>query len=149
MRFDAEDYRWAALERIQAAKIQFDVGAYPECIYLAGLATECILRAYRLRSDPSFDSRHDLPDLLRVSGLENFVPDTRRPQLAAALADVWIRWKNDYRFASQDRLGREFRAKKLLTGHKGDALKANAGIALSSGQQLVGIGDARWRSLIT
>lgn len=146
MKFVPDDYRFAALERIQAARVMYDVGSFTECVYLVGLATECMLRAYRLRSDPEFDSRHDLPELLQASGLEGFVPLKRREEVAATLADIWIRWKNDYRFASEDRLKRALRKRGLFEGVRGDQLKANAKTALDSGLKIVGIGDARWKS---
>jgi hypothetical protein len=68
-----------------------------------------MLRAYRALSDPEFDSRHDLLELLRASNLENFVPQKRRAEVAAALGEVWVRWKNDYRYAPTGRLSQALR----------------------------------------
>ncbi len=120
---------------------------YVECIYVSGIAAECILRAYRTRQDPEFDSRHDLSQLLTASGLENFVPLKRRQEVAAALGEVWVRWKNDYRYVSATRLASAFRDAGLFHGIKGDQLKENARIALENSLDLVGIGDARWTML--
>jgi hypothetical protein len=103
-----------------------------------------MLRAYRARSDPEFDSRHDLMDLLRASNLESFVPVKRRPEVAAALGDVWIRWKNDYRYTSATRLSRALRKHGLFDGVRGNQLKANAAVILEKSLELVSIGAARW-----
>jgi HEPN domain-containing protein len=140
----ANDYRQAALERIGAAQSLFDARLYPECVYFAGVAAECMLRAYRALSDPEFDSRHDLLDLLGASNLEDFVPQKRRVEVAAALGEIWARWKNDYRYVSAARLSQALRKRGLFDGIRGDQLKANARIALENSLGLVSIGEARW-----
>ena len=104
-----------------------------------------MLRAYRCRINPEFDSRHDLADLLKSSGFEGFVPKKRRTEVAALLGEVWSRWKNNYRFASNDRLTTAFRDLGLFQGLSGNPLKANALTILESGFELVGIGEARWQ----
>ncbi len=95
-------------------------------------------------SDPEFDSRHDLAELLGASNLENFVPQKRRAEVGAALGEVWVRWKNDYRYAPTARLSQALRKRGLFDGVRGSQLKANARTALDNGLELVGIGDARW-----
>lgn len=144
MKLSADDYRRAALERIEAARRLFEEHLYAECVYLAGVATECILRAYRVRVDPEFDSRHDLPELLRASNLESLIPSKRRKDVAAALGDVWVRWKNDYRYASSDMLAKALRKHGLFAGLRGNQLKANASTILESSYQIVNIGVGRW-----
>jgi HEPN domain-containing protein len=144
VKFTADDYRFAALERIGAAQALFETQRYAECVYLAGVATECILRAYRVRANPEFDSRHDLVELLTASNLEQLVPQKRRAEVGAALAEVWSRWKNDYRYATAGRLAQSLRKRGLFDGVRGDQLKANARIALDSSLNVVGIGAARW-----
>ncbi len=139
-----EDYRSAARERVEAARELYQSGRYPEAIYFAGVATESILRAYRARVDSQFDARHDLPELLRASGLEGFVPEGQKRQVGAALGDIWTRWKNDYRYAPLERLKTSFRKSGLFVKIKGDAFKENARVAVESSLKIVGIGDARW-----
>ena len=141
----AEHYRAASRERIAAARNEYEAERYADCIYLSGLAVESMLRAYRCRKNSEFDSRHDLADLLKSSGLEGFVPKKRRQQVAALLGEVWSRWKNNYRFASNDRLATAFRDLGLFHGLSGNPLKANALTILESGFELVGIGDSRWQ----
>ncbi|TAK27090.1 MAG: HEPN domain-containing protein [Myxococcaceae bacterium] len=145
MIINAEHYRAASLERIAAASGEYGARRYADCIYLSGLAVEAMLRAYRYRRDPEFDSRHDLASLLKASNFEDFVPKKRRAEVAASLGEVWTRWKNDYRFASSDRLVTAFRSSGLFSGVEGDGLKANAGIILNNGLSLVSVGEARWQ----
>lgn len=99
------------------------------------------------RVDPEFDSRHDLSLLLIASGLPNYVPEKRRQEVAAALGYVWARWRNDYRYTSDDRLLSELRGRNLTIGIKGDQdaqLKENSRRAFENAHYLVGMGVARW-----
>jgi hypothetical protein len=57
IRFDPEDLKEAALERINTARRLFDASGrdgsdLSACIYVAGVAVECMLRAYRLKVSP-------------------------------------------------------------------------------------------------
>jgi HEPN domain-containing protein len=142
----ADEYRWAALARIRAAEQLHEAAIYASAIYLAGVAVECILRAYRVRKDPEFDSRHDLRELLSASGLQDYVPEKRRAQVAAALGDVWARWRNDYRYASDDRVLRDLRDRGLTLGIKGDPLRDNSRRVFEKAHELVGMGVARWKN---
>ena len=79
-----------------------------------------MLRAYITRANPTFDERHDLHELLKRSELADFVKSEERAQIAAWLADVWARWKNNYRYASDDRLRAEFKRLEKDRGIAGD-----------------------------
>ena len=146
MNLSADDYRWAALDRMRAAEVLHAATKYAAAIYLAGVAVECILRAYRMRIDKTFDSRHDLPALLTASGLRDYIPSKRRGAITAALGDVWSRWKNDYRYASDDRVLRDLRDRGLTAGIKGDPLKESSRRVFEKAHELVGLGVSRWTS---
>ena len=146
MKLTADDYRWAAFDRIGSAEALHAAERYAAAIYLAGVAVECMLRAYRVRVDPEFDARHDLMQLLTSSGLQDYVPAKRRAEVAGALGDVWSRWRNDYRYASDDRVLRDLRDRGLTLGIKGDPLKENSRHVLAQALALVGLGGARWKN---
>lgn len=146
MILNADDYRQAAGIRIATGGILYEAGRYGACIYTVGVAVECILRAWRVRSDPQFDAAHDLPALLKQSGLASFVPEKRRTELSAALGEVWSRWRNAYRYAPDGRVKSDLHERDLLVGIKGDALKENARIALENGYDIVNLGVARWKN---
>ena len=114
MNFRAEDYFRAATERMQQARGIYEAGkSYALAMYCAGLAVECLLRAFRWNKDPSFEGRHDLEDLLRASALLITNETWMRRQgaseeevfsytvaLRAALTHVTTLWHNNLRFAS-------------------------------------------------
>jgi HEPN domain-containing protein len=70
MQFRAEEYFRAGTERMRQARLIHSAGeSYALAMYCAGLAVECILRAFRWEKDQSFEGRHDLDNLLRTSRL--------------------------------------------------------------------------------
>ena len=152
IRFDPEDLKEAALERIGTARHLFEEsekagGNLSASIYVAGVAVECILRAYRMKRDPEFDSRHDLADLLKASGFIGFVPEKRTREVSAALGDVWSRWKNEYRYASDRRVLSDLKRRGLTEGIRGDQLKECARTVVERAFELVNVGVARWNSV--
>src|SRR5258708_1067229 len=120
--------------------------ALSACIYLAGVAVECILRAYRMKRPPEFSSRHDLTELLKASGLVDFVPEKRKREVSVALGDVWARWKNEYRYASDQRLLSDLKRRGLTEGIKGDQLKESARIVVARALELINVGEATWKT---
>jgi len=133
-------------------------GNYALSMYAAGLAVECMLRAFKLRREVSFDEKHDLRRLFRGSGILNIDPATlRRSDLADdqvhsyvralqhAVNDVFILWANDYRFASEKRL--RAHVFRLSTGQKrakGDILKASCQRLLGAAQTFIQKGLTLW-----
>jgi hypothetical protein len=102
----------------------------------------------RLKRDPEFDSRHDLGDLLKASGFVDFIPPEKRArEVSAALGDVWARWKNEYRYASDKRLLSDLKRRGLTERIKGDQLKKNARIVVEQALDLINVGAERWKSV--
>ena len=158
MDFRAEDYFQAGTERMAQSRSLFThhIG-YALAMYCAGLAVECILRAFRWRKDQSFEGRHDLEDLLKASRLLALHDEHMRRKgvspekiqdhalgLRAALAEVVALWHNNFRFASEARLRAFLRQIRRLQGIKGDALKKNASDLLNAAQLIVDQGVALW-----
>jgi hypothetical protein len=128
-------------------------------MYCAGLAVECILRAYRWREDASFEGRHALLKLLKASGLltvndqvmrEKRLSDDeimrRSTELLAAVSDVATLWHNNLRFASEARLRTFLVSIKRHMGKKGDPCKANALDLVNAAQRIIDRGVLLWRS---
>lgn len=129
MRLAAEDYRDAAGEHIETARMLHETGRHAAAHYMAGLAVECILRAYRHRLDPEFDARHDLDRLFVVSGFADRVTErasNSRSSIKTALVEVVIRWRNSQRFGSRETLRRYLKSQKLDRGIRGDFLKESS-----------------------
>ena len=144
MKFQPEHYVEAARERVEDARRLHRTERYPAAIYLSGVAVESLLYAYRLKEDANFKARHDLPSLLKESGIARFIESNDRRKLGGLLSDLWARWKNNVRYASDSRLRTHFKKLKLDREVKGDFLKENSRVALDSALGIVGIGARRW-----
>jgi HEPN domain-containing protein len=146
MHFRSEHYLEAARERVFSAFRLFDSSRYAGAIYVAGVAVECLLRAYRLRKTNEFDEKHDLVELMKGSSIADFIPMELKQEFGASLTTVWRRWKNNYRYASMSRLSSELRDLGLFAGIKGDPLKENARVTLSAAEKLINAGVLSWNS---
>ena len=128
MKIDSPDFYYnVSLERIKQAKLLYDEGAsYAFSMYAAGVAVECMLRAFKMRRDPTFDEKHDLlrlfkasgmlevdPKLLHRKGLSDEQTEVYLREMHGAVSDIYELWDNDFRFASEDRL-RAFLKRKHL-----------------------------------
>src|SRR5262245_62663869 len=71
MDFTAEHYFLASVERMSQAQHLYRQGEgyYALAMYAAGLAVECLLRAYIVKRKREFESRHDLLLLFKESGI--------------------------------------------------------------------------------
>jgi hypothetical protein len=127
-------------------------------MYAAGLAVECLLRAYLLKRKRSFESRHDLLLLFRESGILRVDPERLKAKgltdeqirehqtiLWSSVNDVAVLWKNNYRFASEARLLAHLKKLKLHQRAKGDLLKARAYDLLKAAQRFIEKGVLQWR----
>ena len=160
MDFDANDYYRAALERMRQARLLYQSGdSFAMAMYVAGLAVECILRAFRWRKDATFDGRHDLlrlfkesgilrldEELLESKGVDPIQLRTTVVAFRAAMNTVVLLWANDYRFASERQLRGRLINMGLHEGKKGDPLKANALSLLNAAQKIVDEGVVLWTS---
>ena len=144
MKFNYNDYLEASAFRIETARRLHRIERYSAAIYFAGVSIECLLRAYITREDPVFDQRHDLSALCKKAQLQKMIHPSDRRKADAWLGDVWTRWKNDYRFASDDRIRSEYRKLRHNRGIKGDFLKENSRIVVEAAYQLRTLGEKRW-----
>jgi HEPN domain-containing protein len=147
MAHTAESYREAALEQVQVARDLHDAEQeYGAAHYFAGVAVECMLRAYRMRLDPQFDSRHDLASLVRSARFYDAVPPSLAPDVAAAVQEVATRWSNDHRYRPKRLVARWLRDGGLDQRVQGDRLKYSSARIVDAAEQIVAIGEQRWRS---
>ncbi len=146
MKLNCTDYLEASAFRIETARRLHRIGRYSAAIYFAGVSIECLLRAFITREDPQFDQRHDLRELYKKAQLQVLIRHANRRQADAWLGDVWMRWKNNYRFASDDRMRAQFKRLGHDRGVKGDFLKENSRIVVESAYKLRTLGARRWHS---
>src|SRR5262249_23732459 len=135
-----EHYYRAALERIgQAQHLYHEGRSFALAMYAAGVAVECMLRAFRARKTFEFESRHDLLALFAESGMLRVGQEMLKAQgwsdhditnhqvtLRTAVNDVYSLWHNNYRYASEERLLAHLKRMKLYQGTKGNLLKAKS-----------------------
>ncbi len=161
MDFTADHYYRAALERTTQAHHLYreGTGNYALAMYAAGLAVESMLRAFMLRTGKTeFESRHNVLLLAKESGMLNVDRDKIKQKglsdeqierhqkaLWASVNDVFILWRNDYRFASEARLRAHLKKMKFYEDVKGDPLKANTLRLLKAAQRFIDKGVLQWR----
>lgn len=142
----AETYREAALEAVGLAReLHAQLEAYGAAHYWAGVAVECMLRAYRLLVDPQFDSRHDLRSLVASARFYEVVPPLLEPEVTAAIQVVATRWSNDHRYRPARLIERWLRDAGLDREVGGDKLKESSRRIVAAAKRVVQIGEQEWR----
>jgi HEPN domain-containing protein len=144
MRIEPNDYWEAAQDRLTDARRLYAERRYSFSLYAAGLAVESLLRAYRVRQSSEFDERHDLLLLLNGSGIEEVVASAEYVEISAAVSLIFRCWKNDIRFASEDRMKRHLKKLRLDRGIRGNFVKENCRISIDAATKIINIGVMRW-----
>lgn len=162
MRFDRpEHYYHAALERIAQAKALYDRDdSHAPAMYVAGVAVECLMRAFKMRRGGEFDERHDLLRLFSESGMLSIDPAALRAvglseaesavfaqRLRAEVSDVVRLWANDYRYATEARLRGHLKRIAPEPRVKGDLLKYQSLRLYNAAKRIVDLGVLLWRAL--
>ena len=139
MKFTPEIYRAAAVEHASAACSLYSLGRYVLSHYVAGLAVECIFRAYKCRIDPVFDEHHNLNQLAKGAHFYDVVQGRTR-EVQAALDVVVALWVNYHRFRSEKALRAFLKERKLDRGIRGDFVKENSRRIVDAAQAVVLLG---------
>lgn len=142
----AATYHDAAVQHATVARELYDLSRFSESNYIAGLAVECMLRAYRVMRDPEFDSRHDLHQLYRLARFGDVIPPSDALRATAALEQVIALWSNDHRFLDDSSLRKRWARRRLYEGVKGDFLKERVRQLVNASGTIVSIGAARWKT---
>jgi hypothetical protein len=125
MDYTDTDYYTAAIERLQDFKhLSKEQDRIIFTVYSAGVAIECMLRAYILKYNPMFDSKHDLENLLIDSKLTTLFDEgnkkeqKEREAIIVAIKQAKKVWNNNLRYYSEKRLKRQFGHEMANTKHK-------------------------------
>ena len=173
MEFDSKSYYEVAQERHKQAMWIFEVDEkdcaalegkrYSLVIYLAGLAVESLFRGFRLLSDNTFDSRHNLSDLYLISGIEDrfksCLEKTTDPaqvesqieNLRTAVDGTAEIWSNSDRFRSDRVLIRRLRERGIIKdkfnkGDKASVLRKQTENLLKYTQVILSAGKQAWKT---
>ncbi len=131
----AQEHKTLAVELHEARR-------YVMAHYVAGLAVECLLRAYRYRFDPAFDARHDLKALYAASRFGNVVPPEDEESIGEAFTEVVRRWSTNHRYRSEQAL-RDYLHQARL-GHKGKFVRESSRRIVSAAIKIVEQGVRHW-----
>jgi len=138
----AETYHAAAQEHSALAIDMHDDRHYVMAHYVAGLAVECLFRAYRYRIDPIFDARHNLQALYAASNFGAVVLRDQEAPVEAALAEVVRRWSSNHRFRSEQALKEYLRQANL--GHRGKFVRESSRRIVNAALVIVKQGELHW-----
>jgi hypothetical protein len=151
----AEDYFRAALERARDGVAVYERSRHVLAIYTAGVAVECMLRAFWHLHDPTFDARHDLRALLKWSKLLFYSEQpetsaeaaarraTQTREVQAAVNQLAAVWNNSLRYMDERKLVALLKKTRLFRAEK-DILKAAAKQVLEAAQLVVNRGYELW-----
>jgi HEPN domain-containing protein len=140
----AKTYYQAAWERIEDAHLLHTEGRYPFAMYTSGLAVECLLRAFRMLRDPSFDERHDLWQLWKKTVLANVRHKSTYERAYALMNEINLRWRNSFRFAWTNEVSSFLKKSGQHRGIKGDFLKYNSQKLYEAARELLQLGGQQW-----
>jgi HEPN domain-containing protein len=141
----SDSYYQAAQERIKEARFLHEKGFHSLSMYVSGLAVECLLRAFRLLKDPTFDERHDLWQLWKNTELANIHSKFYHKKIHISMGVVMSLWRNDYRFRSEAALRAYLKKIGVDRGVKGDFLKFNSKKLYDAAETIIYIGANLWK----
>ncbi len=144
--FTAESYFYAALEHLRRAQSRHIGRDYFLAHFLSGLAVECMLRAYRLRIDRKFDSRHDLRELAKNARFYDLVPSQQQIEYGVKFALLNERWRSNQRYMSEKQLKKYLSDLYADFDKRGDRFKNNSKAVYDLAFDIVSLGELKWNS---
>jgi len=145
-----EAYLRCAEERVLDAQRLHEAGRYGAAHYVAGVAVECVLRAYWGRRNPGkFYAGHALRRLCNEAPFFDYLPNTDETQVAAraALGVVEARWLNSHRFRDEVGLRRWLQEDVGLDPRvgKAKALRYSSEQIVEAAVEIIVHGRQSWR----
>ena len=141
---EAETYKEAAREHLSLARELHEANRYVMAHYLAGLAVECILRAYLYRLSPVFSGRHDLQILYRDAKFDSIVAPEDNERVNTALIEVTRRWTNSHRYRSEAALRLFLRRARI--GSTGKFVRESSRRIVEDAGIVVEMGVKKWKA---
>jgi hypothetical protein len=142
---EPQEYLAAASDHADVLAPLFDSGHHALAIYLAGLAVECMFRAFRQKKGLPFTQDHKLSNLGNEAGFPELVQECYRIDFDAAITHLVGAWQNSHRFRSNDVMRRFLKQHNFDRGIKGDYLRENARRLTSSAILLISLGVKQWK----
>jgi hypothetical protein len=134
----AEAYRDAARERALDAIALLEAGRHGAAIWVAGVAVECIFRAYCRRRTSRLDTGHDLKALYRQSRFSDRIAPRHLERITVAVGEIAGCWRHRFRYDPERVVAR-------AVGVRSDRqIERVATRLVESAAQIVNQGVARW-----
>lgn len=106
-RFTPIDYYNASLLRNKDLKyLRKNEQSIIFSLYCAGVAVECMLRAYITKRTSEFSSKHNLENLYLDSQIATFLNVEEKEKLTIAIKKINKIWRNDLRYTSEKKMTR-------------------------------------------
>lgn len=106
----------AALVRMETSDLLLEKKRFSASIYFAGVAVECVLRAFIERDSKFFDEKHDLKKMSENSSIVPFFQDC--DNMDDCFDRVIQYWDNKYRYTDDVKLMTFYRSRGLVTHSK-------------------------------
>ncbi len=140
------DYRNAALERMGDAGQLKRLERYPFAMYAAGVAVECMLRAFR-HPDREHAAHHDVAAHFAACDRSR-LGERAWAKLRGPVQTVHLLWLHGFRYTDRGRLRRHLKDIRYYERPKrdSDALKVACIELCDAAFAIVTMGDERWRN---
>ncbi len=117
--FTKNDYYSAALNRYKNLEhLKTNKDSIIFSLYCAGVAAECMFRAYILKETRAFDEKHDLLKLYTKSKMWLTLTDEQKIELSISVKKISDFWFNNLRYTSDSRAKRKIAHKFVRTNFK-------------------------------
>ena len=146
MKLTADEYYHAAFDHVDEARLLYEERRYVLSHYIAGLAVECLFRAYAVRNGEPFDGRHDLSKWFELARFDEIIVPSRLETISASYNIVVTQWNSTQRYYSDGFLRAYFRNARLDRGIKGDVVKELARRVVEAALEVVTEGRLRWKT---
>lgn len=146
MKLTADEYYRAAQDHAEEAQLLYDESRYVISHYVAGLAVECMLRAYAVRNGAMFDGRHDLNKWFELARFDEVISEARSEAVSLSYNVVFAQWSSTQRYYSDGFLRAFFRNARLDRGIKGNPVKEMSRRIVEASLAVVDEGTARWKT---
>ena len=146
VKFTAQSYLAAAQEHLSASRRLHEGSLFFLSHCIAGLAVECILRAYVRQADDTFTGRHDLSQLAAQGDFSSLARGEKRIECDAKLNEINLRWRSNQRYMTESQLLSYLNNTRLDWRVRGDRMKYNSKRMYNLAEDIVGLGVLKWKN---
>ena len=102
----------AAMVRAETAQILFQKKRYSAAIYMAGVAVECVLRAFIENDEKKFSDKHSISSMIRKPAIVPLLKEN--DQMSLWLDTISNYWDNKYRYADDKKIMTFYYSAKMI-----------------------------------